>query len=117
MKITQNEKKYLISELEKLNHFEWDDNLFNKSKAVQIKDFNKVFHITNNLKNEEQIKMCSMIYTFSKPTYFRNNELCLILYQENHSAEEAFINFNVYKVSDTHIPTEEYASIFFIYKN
>lgn len=60
--------------------------------------------ITNNLKSDEEIKMCSMIYTFSKPIYFRNNKFCLILYQENHSVKEAFIHFNIYKVSDRHIP-------------
>lgn len=116
LKIDKNERKYLVSELEKLKHFEWDDNLFKKSKAVRINDFYNVFNITNNLKSDEEIKMCSMIYTFSKPIYFRNNEFCLILYQENHSVKEAFIHFNVYKVSDRHIPIEEYSEIYFIHK-
>jgi hypothetical protein len=116
LKIDENERKYLSSELEKLKHFEWDDKLFKKSKAVRINDFYKVFNITDNLKSDEEVKMCSIIYTFSKPIYFRNDELCLILYQENHSGKEAFIHFNVYKVSDRHIPIEEYSEIYFIHK-
>ncbi len=116
-KMKKNEKVYLISELEKLRTFEWDENLFSKSKAVKIKNFDKVFEITKKFENDSKVKMCSIIYTFSKPIYFRNNKFCLILYQENYSVNEAFINFNIYKTSDIRIPKEEYASVFFRYKN
>lgn len=113
LKIDKNERKYLISELEKLKKFQWNENLFNKSKAVLISDFSKVFNITKNLKTENERRMCSMIYTFSKPIYFRGNEFCLILYQENYSTNWASINFNIYKVSERHDPIEEYAEVYY----
>lgn len=112
-KIKENEKKHLISELEKLKTFKWKNNLFPRSKAVKILDFQKVLKKTNNLTTDEERKMCSIIYSFSKPIYFRNNKFALILYQENYS-DYASISFNIYKVSERHLPLEEYVTIYYI---
>lgn len=115
--ISKSEKEYLIVELNKLKTFVWNDNLFPNSKAVYFNDLiTKSHYLMQNFATMEEKLMCSIVYSFSKPIYFRNNKYALIFYAESYEDYQS-INFNIYDVSSVRIPTQELASIYHMNRN
>jgi hypothetical protein len=93
--ITKEEQVYLISELKKLENLKWPDKMFPNSKMVSSKDIKNVFKVTKQYP-KEKADNCSIIFTFSKPIYFRNNTICLYLNQEQYSNTEIQLTYNFY---------------------
>ncbi|VXB24920.1 MULTISPECIES: hypothetical protein [Chryseobacterium] len=114
--ISKSEREYLISELNKLKTFLWNDYLFPNSKAVYFKELNINRNLTQDFPTKEQKLMCSIVYSFSKPIYFRNNKYALVFYAETYEDHQS-INFNIYDVNSVRIPTEELASIYHTNRN
>ena len=92
-KITKKEKEFILSELYKLKGEVWKDSLLPNSKAIDKTNFAEVFKITKKLATENECRMCSIIYTFSKPIYLRKNKYCLILDQRNYDVNEKQLTF------------------------
>lgn len=114
--ISRSEREYLISELNKLKTFVWNDYLFPNSKALYFKDLIIDHGLIQNFPTKEEQLMCSIVYSFSKPIYFRNNKYALIFYAETYEDHQS-INFNIYDVNSVRIPTEELASIYHTNRN
>lgn len=114
--ISRSEREYLISELNKLKTFVWNDHLFPNSKALYFKDLIIGRGLIQNFPTEEEKLMCSIVYSFSKPIYFRNNKYALVFYAETYENHQS-INFNIYDVNSVRIPTEELASIYHTNRN
>ena len=114
--ISRSEREYLISELNKLKTFVWNDYLFPNSKALYFKDLIIGRGLIQNFPTEEEKLMCSIVYSFSKPIYFRNNKYALLFYAETYEDHQS-INFNIYDVNSVRIPTEELASIYHTNRN
>lgn len=114
--ISKSEQEYLILELNKLKTFVWNDDLFPNSKAVYFKDLVTDSSLTQNFLTEEEKLMCSIVYSFSKPIYFRKNKYALIFYAESYKDYQS-INFNIYDVNSVRIPTEELTSIYHTNRN
>lgn len=114
--ISKSEREYLISELNKLKTFLWNDYLFPNSKAVYFKELNINRNLKQNFPTQEEKLMCSIVYSFSKPIYFRNNKYALIFYAETYEDYQS-INVNIYDVNSVRIPTEELASIYHTNRN
>lgn len=114
--ISRSEREYLISELNKLKTFVWNNHLFPNSKALYFKDLIIGRGLIQNFPTEEEKLMCSIVYSFSKPIYFRNNKYALIFYAETYEDHQS-INFNIYDVNSVRIPTEELASIYHTNRN
>jgi hypothetical protein len=114
--ISRSEREYLISALNKLKTFMWNDHLFPNSKALYFKELNINRNLKQDFPTKEQKLMCSIVYSFSKPIYFRNNKYALIFYAETYEDYQS-INFNIYDVNSVRIPTEELASIYHTNRN
>lgn len=114
--ISRSEREYLISKLNKLKTFVWNDHLFPNSKALYFKDLIIGRGLIQNFPTKEEKLMCSIVYSFSKPIYFRNNKYALIFYAETYEDHQS-INFNIYDVNSVRIPTEELASIYHTNRN
>ncbi|WP_461453613.1 hypothetical protein [Mucilaginibacter sp.] len=93
--VTVAEQTYLIAELKKLKSFEWPSGMFPNSKLINIDSTKSVFLITNKLP-KSQSDECSIIYTFSKPIYFRNGSIALYLDQEQYSNISTQLTYNFY---------------------
>lgn len=114
--ISRSEREYLISELNKLKTFVWNDHLFPNSKALYFKYLIIDHGLIQNFPTKEEQLMCSIVYSFSKPIYFRNNKYALVFYAETYEDHQS-INFNIYDVNSVRIPTEELASIYHTNRN
>ncbi|MBW3523538.1 hypothetical protein [Chryseobacterium sp. NKUCC03_KSP] len=114
--ISRSEREYLISELNKLKTFVWNDHLFPNSKALCFKDLIIGRGLMQNFPTKKEQLMCSIVYSFSKPIYFRNNKYALLFYAETYEDHQS-INFNIYDVNSVRIPTEELASIYHTNRN
>ena len=114
--ISKSEREYLISELNKLKTFVWNDHLFPNSKAVYFKELNINRNLTQNFPSKEEKLMCSIVYSFSKPIYFRSSKYVLIFYAETYEDYQS-INVNIYDVNSVRIPTEELTSIYHTNRN
>jgi|GEM_PF-1088585 len=95
--ITVEEQNYLIGELEKLKQHKWAENLFPFSKRLEQDEIQKTFDTTEELATEEEKYMCSIIYTFSKPIFLRNNTIALYLDQKRFRTNYTQLEFSFYK--------------------
>jgi len=107
--ITTQEQTYLISELKQLRGLRWPDKMFPNSKRVSSEDIKNVFKITKQYPNEKADN-CSVIFTFSKPIYLRNNTICLYLDQAQYSNTQIQLAYSFY--IKTEGEWEEYAQCY-----
>ncbi len=107
--LSKTEKIYIINELIKLKQLKWPGMMFPNSKAVAINNIHSVFKITK-VPPKKHANMCSIIYTFSRPIYIRNNSICLYLDQQRYSDTDAQLTFSFYK--KLHNEWEEYADCY-----
>ncbi|HWY36274.1 MAG TPA: hypothetical protein VNX68_16630, partial [Nitrosopumilaceae archaeon] len=68
IKLTGEEQKYILEEVEKEKGFIWPDNLFKNSTRIELDTFGP-----------------QAVTTFTKPIYFRNNSVCLLYIRRLYS--------------------------------
>ncbi|HYG37194.1 MAG TPA: hypothetical protein VD908_01185 [Cytophagales bacterium] len=95
--INKDEQVYLIKELDRLKGHRWTADMFPYSKCLERKDIQATFDITENLPTEKAKNMCSIIYTFSKPIFIRNNTIALYLDQKRYRSNYAQLEFGFFK--------------------
>ena len=95
--LSADEQRILCEELEKLKNHVWDKNLFPNSKRLDSEsEIKSQLQSNENLKTEKEKNMCSIIYTFSKPIYIRNNSICLYLDQKRYRRGDRQLEFSFY---------------------
>lgn len=107
--ISQAEQTYLIDELNKLQDFKWPSKMFPNSIKLTDNEIQKVFSITKKYPWPKSAA-CSIIYSFSKPIFIRNNTICLYLSQEQYGESNSQSKFSFYKKNGSE--WEEYADVF-----
>jgi hypothetical protein len=94
LRLTKSEYKYLLQQVKKYENYVWDSNLFNNSKRISADSmwtyldnekrvFSKIRE--NAIMNKDTLTLRKLryplwVYGFSKPIYFRNNNICLLYY-------------------------------------
>ncbi len=79
------EQTFIVRELRKSGSLKWPAGMFLHSRVITVGDTAAVFKITRRYPQLKADK-CSVIYTFSKPIYIRNETICFYLQQEQTSA-------------------------------
>ena len=101
LKISAAEKEYLTKELHKLKSLEWEENLYPYSKRLDTPlEIQNTFNITEKLKTEKEKNMCSIVYTFSKPIFLRDNSLVLFLDQKRYRTNYTQLSFSFYSLEN-----------------
>ncbi len=99
-KITPDEQNYLITELEKLKNYRWEKDIFPFSKRLEQNEIQETFDQTEKLATEKEKNMCSIVYTFSKPIFIRNNTIALYLNQSRYRTNYTQLDFSFYKLEN-----------------
>ena len=107
--ITSAEQLYIITELQKMKTFSWPQTMFPSSKRVPLKEMASVFEITNQF-SDEKWSLCSLIYCFSKPIFFRGRTICLYIDQATYSKTNSRIFIQFFQKINGN--WEEYADVF-----
>lgn len=107
--ITPAERSYLTTELKKLKEFKWPVKLFPGSKRISQSEISSVFKVTDGF-SEEKYHSCSLIYSFSKPIFFRNGTICLYIDQEIFGASNTRLMTQF--LSRINGEWEEYANVY-----
>jgi hypothetical protein len=94
--ITKEEQVYLIKELVKLKSYIWPPNMFPYSKRLEPNQIQSTFNLTENLPTEKEKNMCSIVYSFSKPIFIRNNNVALYLDQKRYRTNYIQLEFGFY---------------------
>jgi hypothetical protein len=97
-KITKEEQDYLLKELEQLKSLKWEPNMFPYSKCLKQDEIQATFDSTENLPTEKEKNMCSIVYTFSKPIFIRNETIALFLDQKRYRTNYTQLEFGFYKL-------------------
>lgn len=97
LKLKPEEKELILNELSILKEHKWKENLFPFSKCLDSNDeIFSTFERTENLETEKEINMCAIIYTFSKPIFFRDKTLVLFLDQKRYRTNYTQLSFSFY---------------------
>ena len=96
--LTAVEKDYIVNELGSLKTFRWPDKMFPKSKVIRLLAVAEVLRLTEQLKTEDERSMCSIVYAFSKPIFFRDSSYCLYLSQAYYRTNYTQLEFYFYKM-------------------
>jgi|SRR5690625_132947 len=94
--ISKDEQDYLVGELESLKNHRWEKNMFPYSKRLEQEDIQPTFNTTENLPTEKEKNMCSIVYTFSKPIFIRDNTIALFLDQKRYRTNYTQLEFAFY---------------------
>jgi hypothetical protein len=81
--ITGRERKMILKELALLGNHQWDSNLFPKSLLVRAEEADSIVKKISKTKDSLVIKLCTEIYSFTKPIFFREDSLCIFYYEKN----------------------------------
>ncbi|WP_207512918.1 hypothetical protein [Longitalea luteola] len=96
LELSKEEQAYLLTELEKHKSHRWDSNLFPNSKRIELTEIQNSLNITEKLPSESEKNMCSIVYTFSKPIFLRDNTITLFLDQKKYRTNYTQLEFNFY---------------------
>ena len=94
--LTDDEKNFLVNELKKLKSHNWEDRLFPYSRRLDHNEIQPIFDQFESEETEDKKNMCSIVYTFSKPIYFRDKTLVLYLDQKRYRTNYTQLNFSIY---------------------
>ena len=94
--LTIDEQQQLIKELERLKNERLPENLFPQSKRITQAEIASTLEITEKLPTESEQYMCSIIYTFCKPVFFRDNTIALFLDQKTYIGNYTHLTFSFY---------------------
>jgi len=114
--ISEQEQDYLISELEKLKKLRWDLDIFPYSKRLEYKEIQETFNLTEELPMEKEKNMCSIVYTFSKPIFIRNDSVALYLSQQRYRGNYTQLDFQFYKLNQNN-RWEKFAQVYSYYES
>jgi len=97
LKLSVEEKQYLIQELNKLKDHSWDIDIFPNSRRLDDHiAIETTFNSIENLPLEKAIYTCAIVYTFSRPIYLRDNNMALFLDQKRYRGNITQLSFNFY---------------------
>ena len=113
--INKDEQAYLLTELEKLKNYRWTANMFPYSKCIEQNDIQTTFNMTENLPTEKEKNMCSIVYTFSKPIFIRNNTIALYLDQKRYRTNYTQLEFSFYQLENNR--WEKLATVYKYYES
>lgn len=94
--LTNEEQELLVTALNNLKNHTWDADLFPFSKRLTSSEIAPTLERTEKLSKEIEKNMCSIIYTFSKPIFIRDNKMALFLDQKRYRGNYTQLSFNVY---------------------
>jgi hypothetical protein len=100
LKLTPTERAYINHELNDMGAFTWPDNLFPNSQSVSTDSLKAIFSNVDDGWAVFKKKYGRELYTFSKPIFFRNNELCIFYYNESCGGECGEGNLSIYKLEN-----------------
>jgi hypothetical protein len=81
--ISGNESEIILEELKLLKNHRWESNLFSKSLLIRAEEADSIVKRVSKTKDSLMVRLCTEIYTFSKPIFFRNDSLCIFYFEEN----------------------------------
>jgi hypothetical protein len=81
--ITDNEREMILKELKLLKNHRWKSNLFSKSLLIRAESADSIVKRISKTKDSLMVRLCTEIYTFSKPIFFRNDSLCVFYFERN----------------------------------
>ncbi|OQP40716.1 hypothetical protein A4H97_13925 [Niastella yeongjuensis] len=113
--ISIDEQEYLITELDLLKNYKWEQNMFPYSRRLEQNEIQPVFDKTENLPTEKEKNMCSIVYTFSKPIFIRNGTIALYLDQKRYRTNYTQLEFGFYILENNR--WEQIASVYKHYEN
>jgi hypothetical protein len=81
--ITGGERQMIIEKLTMAGNHRWESNLFPKSQLVKAELADTIVKRVSKTKDSLMVKLCTEIYSFSKPFFFRNDTLCVFYFEKN----------------------------------
>jgi hypothetical protein len=81
--ITVSERKMILEELASVGNHRWGSNLFSKSLLIRAEEADSIVKRISKTKDSLMVKLCTEIYTFSKPIFFRNDSLCIFYFDRS----------------------------------
>lgn len=101
LKLSAEEKNYIIKELRSLLHFDWEEHLFPYSSCLASpQEIQNTFDQTEKPGTEKEKNMCSIVYTFSKPILLRDRSLVLFLDQKRYRTNYTQLSFSFYSLEN-----------------
>lgn len=97
LKLSAEEKSYIVTELSTLLNQEWEEHLFPYSSRLDSpQEIQNAFDRTEKLETEKEKNMCAIVYTFSKPIFLRDSTLVLFLDQKRYRTNYTQLSFSFY---------------------
>ncbi len=81
--ITSGEREMILEGLTLAGNHRWERNLFPKSLLINAELADSVVQRADKTKDSLMVKLCTEIYSFSKPFFFRNDSLCVFYFERN----------------------------------
>lgn len=78
-KFTAREKTFLLKQIEKYRNFIWPDSIIKGARVIPQDSLRSIFKDPRNGWNRFAEQYGSVLYHFSRPIFFRNNNYCLFL--------------------------------------
>ena len=101
LKLSAEEKSYILKELSTLSNHEWEEHLFPYSSRLDSpQEIQNTFDQTEKLGTEKEKNMCSIVYTFSKPIFLRDSTLVLFLDQKRYRTNYTQLSFSFYSLEN-----------------